>query len=582
MCGIAGGMTKAGFQPQDQTLSRLTAALRHRGPDGEGIHISDKVGLVHTRLAIIDPENGVQPFVADNGVALVANGEIYNDLDIRRDLPECAFRTGSDNESILHLYLRHGLAFTQHLRGMYAVALYDPRNKSLVLARDPFGIKPLYVAETEEGFWFASEPQAFIAADVLTAEVNEQARDELLALQFTAGPETALRGIRRVEPGETLVVRDGRIVDRSRLDPLSKGQFTHAGAVQSFDALWMESVEAHRRSDVPYGVFLSGGVDSAAVMAAMTQLEDRPVIAYTAGFAGGVVHDEREHAAMVATATQADHRAIEISPDEFWAYLPAMAFCMDDPVADYAIVPTYMLAKAAAQDVKVVLTGEGGDEVFAGYGRYRASRRPWPFRKRPWSRHVFPSKGVFRSEPSSWRQALAASESRFEAQPWTRLQKAQALDIVHWLPQDLLTKVDRCLMAHGLEGRVPFLDDHLASFGFNLPDRDKVRGRLGKWTVRQWLSRSLPEAQPFSRKRGFSVPVGQWIEPQAERLAPLVSQQVGVAACCDPAAVEHMFRTLSPQTAFPAWVRLFYALWHQCHIVGISPGGSVFDVLAQR
>ncbi|MBT4740944.1 MAG: asparagine synthetase B, partial [Rhodospirillaceae bacterium] len=141
---------------------------------------------------------------------------------------------------------------------------------------------------------------------------------------------------------------------------------------------------------------------------------------------------------------------------------------------------------------------------------------------------------------------------------------------------------DRCLMAHGLEGRVPFLDDRLADFGFNLPDRDKIRGRLGKWTPRQWLSQALPQAQPFSRKRGFSVPVGQWIEPQAERLAPLVSRQVGVAACCDPEVVEHMFRTLNPQTAFPAWVLLFYALWHQCHIVGIAHGGSVFDVLAQR
>ncbi|MBT4739166.1 MAG: asparagine synthase (glutamine-hydrolyzing), partial [Rhodospirillaceae bacterium] len=405
-------MTKTGFQPQDQTLSKLTAALRHRGPDGEGLHVADKVGLIHTRLAIIDPEHGAQPFVANNSVALVANGEIYNDLDIRRDLVESAFRTGSDNESILHLYLRHGVAFAQHLRGMYAVALYDPRDKSLILARDPFGIKPLYIAEMPDGFWFSSEPQALVTAGVLVPEVNEQARDELLALQFSTGPETAFRGIKRVEPGETLVVRDGRIVDRSRLEPLSKEQFPHSNAVQTFETLWMDSVDAHRRSDVPYGVFLSGGIDSAAVMAAMARLEDRPVIAYTAGFAGGTVHDEREHAAAVANATQADHRAIEISPDVFWSYLPAMASCMDDPVADYAVVPTYMLAKAAAQDVKVVLTGEGGDEVFAGYGRYRASRRPWPFRKRPWSRHVFDRTGVLRQQPSEWRQTLAASESR--------------------------------------------------------------------------------------------------------------------------------------------------------------------------
>ncbi len=575
-------MTKAGFQKGDKVLSEFQAALQHRGPDGEGVHVADRIGLVHTRLAIIDLVNGAQPFVSDEGVALVANGEIYNDLEVRRDFSQREFRTGSDNESILHLYLRHGIEFARRLRGMYAVALYDPRDKSLILARDPFGIKPLYFAETVDGFWFSSEPQAFVAAGVLNPQLNEQARDELLAMQFSAGSETALKGIRQVEPGETLVVRDGRLVSRSRLDPLSEEAVPYSNTVQAFDALWMDSISDHRRSDVPYGVFLSGGVDSAAVMAAMTRLEDRPVIAYTAGFIGGAVHDEREQAAVVAKATKADHRAIEISQEDFWAYLPAMASCMDDPVADYAIVPSYLLAKAAAQDVKVVLTGEGGDEVFAGYGRYRAGRLPWPFRKNPWSRDGVGRTGVLRQRSLGWRQTLNASEAAFKIKPWNRLQKMQALDVAHWLPQDLLTKVDRCLMAHGIEGRVPFLDDRLAAFGFNMLDRDKIRGRLGKWTVRQWLAEALPEAQPFSRKRGFSVPVGQWIEPQADRLAPLVSQQAGVVACCDPEAVEHLFRTIKPQTAFPAWVLLFYALWHQCHIVGIAHGGSVFDVLAQR
>ncbi len=582
MCGIAGGMTKACFQPEDKILLDLQTALRHRGPDGQGLHRSGKVGLVHTRLAIIDPQNGIQPFVSSEGVSLVANGEIYNDLEIRRDLPDSAYVTGSDNESILHLYLRYGTDFAKHLHGMYAVALYDPRDECLILARDPFGIKPLYVAETHDGLWFSSEPHALVAAGVVAPVIYEQARDELFALQFSASPKTAFRGIRRVEPGETLIVREGRIVDRIRLDPLSHDSQTQASRTTTFETLWMDSVTSHRRSDVPYGVFLSGGVDSAAVMAAMARLEDRPVIAYTAGFSGDPVHDEREHAATVTKATGADHRTIEISSDDFWTHLPVIAACMDDPVADYAIVPTYLLAKAAAQEVKVILTGEGGDEVFAGYGRYRASCRPWPFRKAPWSRHVLAGTGVLRQIPTNWRQTLDASEEQAKSEPWTRLQKAQALDIRHWLPQDLLTKVDRCLMAHGLEGRVPFLDRRLASFGFNLTDRDKVTGRLGKQTVRQWLAETLPEAQPFSRKRGFSVPVGPWLEQQGGRLASLVSQQTGVVDCCHPDVVQSLFRSINSKTAFPAWVLLFYALWHQCHILGLDHSGSAFDVLAQN
>ncbi|MDG2242126.1 MAG: asparagine synthase (glutamine-hydrolyzing) [Rhodospirillaceae bacterium] len=582
MCGIAGGMTKAGFRPEDKILLDLQTALRHRGPDGQGLHKSDKVGLVHTRLAIIDPQNGIQPFVSREGVSLVANGEIYNDLDIRRNLPDSAYVTGSDNESILHLYLRYGTGFAKHLHGMYAVALYDPRDESLILARDPFGIKPLYFAETHDGVWFSSEPQALVAAGVIVPVINEQARGELFALQFTASPETAFRGIRRVEPGETLIVRAGRVVDRIWQDPLSHDCQPQVSHTKTFETLWMDSVASHRRSDVPYGVFLSGGVDSAAIMAAMARLEERPVIAYTAGFSGNAVYDEREHAATVANATLADHRTVEISAKDFWTHLPDIAACMDDPVADYAIVPTYLLAKAAAQDVKVVLTGEGGDEIFAGYGRYRASRRPWPFRKAPWSRHVLAGTGALRQAPTEWRNALDSSEDQVETQPWTRLQKAQALDIRHWLPQDLLTKVDRCLMAHGLEGRVPFLDRRFAAFGFSLTDRDKVNGRLGKQIVRQWLAATLPEAQPFSRKRGFSVPVGPWLEQRGDRLGSLVSQQAGVLDCCHPEVVQSLFRSINSKTAFPAWVLLFYALWHQCHILGLDHSGSVFDVLAQN
>lgn len=582
MCGIAGAMTKTGRPPSDQALSAMQEALRHRGPDGEGRFGAGSTAMVHTRLAVIDPDRGIQPFVADDGTALVANGEIYNDLAVRADLADVSYKTGSDNESALHLYRRHGLKFVRHLRGMYALALYDPTEERLVLARDPFGIKPLYLSETPDAFWFASEPQALLAAGVVPRTENEAARDQLLALQFTCGAQTVFKDIVRLEPGETVVIKRGHVVERIGMESISTANQAQQDSLSQFDNLWMDSIDLHRRSDVPYGVFLSGGTDSASVLTAMARLEDRPVIAFTAGFGGTKAHDERDQAARLAEAVGAVHCPMEIGADDFWENLPAIAATLDDPVADYAIVPTYLLAKEAAKDVKVVLTGEGGDEIFGGYGRYRSGRRPWPLRRQPWARHNLALAGVLRDPSNRWRDELRATERKTASRSLTPLQRLQALDISHWLPNDLLTKVDRCLMAHGVEGRVPFLDGPLAAFGFSLSDHDKIKGRLGKQIIRRWLAAHRPEAQPFARKRGFSVPVGEWIVIEGQRLAPLVARQDGVAACCDSEAVARFFRNVTADKAFPAWVLLFYALWHQCHIMGVGTSATVLDVLAEN
>lgn len=585
MCGIAGGMTKSGAPPELSTLRKMQAALKHRGPDGEGHYALNNVGLIHTRLAIVDVDGGAQPLVSENGVALVANGEIYNDIELRKPANGNTYQSASDNESILHAYLSHDLKFTTQLRGMYAAALYDPQRQRLILTRDPFGIKPLYYLETSTTFWFASELQVFAAAGLHQPKEYGLARDQLLALQYTCGGDTIVAGVKRVEPGETLVVQDGKIIERQVTHALSSDQRRKPSSAsdfaRDFDRMWMNAVDIHRRSDVPYGVFLSGGTDSAAVLAAMATLEDRPVVAYTAGFAGATVHDEREQASVVAGAVGADHRRIEVTAEDFWASLPAIAQAMDDPIADYAIVPTYLLAQTAAKDVKVVLTGEGGDEVLAGYGRYRAGRRPWPFRKQPWSRHVLVRAGVVRTQLSDWRGAISETERLTKAQGGSRLQQLQAVDIAHWLPNDLLTKADRCLMAHGVEGRVPFLDRPFAQFAFDLPDSEKIQGRLGKVSLRRWLEKRLPESRPFARKRGFSVPVGEWISQHGDTLSGLVASQPGVAASCDAGAVERLFKAVTPANASAAWILLFYALWHQCHMIGVSSSGSVHDVLAQ-
>lgn len=582
MCGIAGGMMKSGSPPELSILKKMQAALRHRGPDGEGHIVQDATGLVHTRLAIVDVEGGVQPFESDAGVSLVANGEIYNDLELRGEYGDAAYRSKSDNESILHSYLQNDDMFSFDMQGMYAAALYDARTKSLVLARDLFGIKPLYYVEAPGAFWFASEPQVFVAAGLIPPTQHVPARDQLLALQYTCGEDSIFAGVKRVTPGETLVIRNGEVVSRMGISASPSELSSEPSHADDFEAKWLNAVDVHRRSDVPYGVFLSGGTDSAAVLAAMRALEDRPVVAYTVGFSGSTVHDERAQAATVAEAVGADHRCIEVTAKDFWQTLPTIAQTMDDPVADYAVVPTYLLAQTAAKDVKVVLTGEGGDEILGGYGRYRAGRRPWPFRKRPWSRHALAGTGVLRDPGERWRARLFRTEQEAGSRPWSRLQKLQAVDIAHWLPNDLLMKVDRCLMAHGVEGRVPFLDDHFSAYAFGLPDTDKIRGRLGKMSLRRWLNKVLPESQPFARKRGFSVPVGAWMSEKAEDLAPLVSVQAGIGECCEPEAVARLFKSHSPQNAFAAWVLLFYALWHQCHIVGVDCSGSVREVLSHR
>ncbi len=629
MCGIAGIMNRSGAAPDDAVLQALSAALAHRGPDGRRRTISVATVLAHTRLAIIDLETGDQPLFASQNTgkeeagtggtrtgtkqeagtglggagvspgtprartgtekaALIANGEIYNYVELKLDMGRVDFRTGSDCEPPLHLYLRHGLDFARHLRGMYAIAIYDPAEDSLILARDPFGIKPLYYAETAAGLAFASEPQALFRAGLVKPVLRPEARNELLQLQFTTGSGTVFEGVHRLLPGETAQVRGGRITDRLSRKALPDGgpiEVSQSAALRRLDEVLSDSVNIHQRSDVPYGMFLSGGIDSSALLAMMSRLNEQPVRAFTAGFSGTDVADERRHARAVAEAAGAEHTEVEFSEADFWALLPQIATVMDDPAADYAALPTYKLAAAAKEaGLKVVLTGEGGDEMFGGYGRYRRVRRARLLGGRPMrERGVFDGLGVLRDEAAGWRDGFAKSEEEAARGGRTKLQAAQAADCADWLPHDLLAKLDRCLMAHGVEGRVPFLDLKVADFALRLPDRLKVRRGQGKWLLRKWLQTALPAARPFARKRGFTVPVGEWIGGRGRELGPLVASQPGIKEICLPHAVEDLFGAAGPGAARragqAAWVLLFYALWHRRHIEGVEEQGGVFDVL---
>ena len=589
MCGIAGIMSIDGAPPESSILDRLSELLAHRGPDGNGQHLSGDVGMVHTRLAIIDLETGDQPIYVSDAeqsakAALVANGEIYNYIELKRELAQTPFSTGSDCELPLHLYLSHGRDFAKYLRGMYAIAIHDIKAKQLILSRDPFGIKPLYYCETEAGFIFASEAQAILRSGLVTAKLNGARRDELMQLQFTTGAQTAFQGIYRMRPGETLVVQGGKIVSRSCQKALPNAELKHideSEALANLDAALMDSVGVHQRSDVPYGMFFSGGIDSSVLLAMMSRLNERPVKALTAGFSGTSAHDERSHARSVAAAVGAVHIEVEFSEEDFYALLPKIASAVDDPTADYAILPTYKLAACArAEGLKVVLCGEGGDELFGGYGRYRQAMRPWPFAKSMRRKGIFDGLDVLRENSIHWRDGFAASEKAALAPGRNALQVAQAIDCSDWLPADLLTKLDRCLMAHGVEGRVPFLDPTVAQAAYLLPDHLKVSQGKGKWLLRNWLQINLPVAYPLEAKRGFTVPVGEWIARRAGKLGQLIAVQPGIREICRPGTVESLFSSTGKRQGKAQWTLLFYALWHQAHILGQSSQGDVFDALS--
>jgi len=583
MCGITGIMTASGAPPDRAAILSMQQSLIHRGPDGDGLHFTDSVGMAQRRLAIIDLETGDQPFRLDDGVTLIANAEIYNYVELRQEFANVSFTSKSDCEVALHLYGRDGDGFANRLRGMYALAIHDPGERRLLLARDPFGIKQLYYTEGSFGFAFASEPQALIASGIVAAGVRSEAAMELLQLQFTTGRETIFPGIYRVLPGETLIVESGRIARRLRRLALPEGppeEVDEATALARLEAALMDSVEIHQRSDVPYGMFLSGGIDSSAVIALMAKLNDHPVRAFTVGFSDTGAVDERDHARAVAAAVGAEHIEVDFTEQDFWNTLPQIARVMDDPVADYAELPTYKLASVAGRDLKVILCGEGGDELFGGYGRYRSMMRPWWRYKRAMrSRGALEGLGIARMETRDWRKGVAASESVAGVMGRTPLQIAQATDCADWLAHDLLIKLDRCLMAHGVEGRTPMLDSAVAEAVFCLPDRLKVRGRVGKWILRKWLDGVLPAAKPFSPKRGFTVPVGEWLIRKGATLGPLVARQAGVADLCRPDAVEKIFVSNRRRAGFAAWVLLFYALWHRYHVEGVRGDGDIFDLL---
>jgi len=587
MCGIAGILGVTDPEAAEREVRAMIERIAHRGPNGIRVESGPGWCVAHARLSIIDLEGGWQPLHAA-GSTIIGNGEIYNYVELTEEFQlKDRLATGSDFEPLLHIYAQEGEKAFERLRGMYAFCLIGGDGRTW-LVRDGFGIKPLYVQQENDGVRFASEIRA-----LRPGRDRPIATQDLPTLGYVLLDPRA--HVRAIKPGEVAEVVDGFASLRPGLgypDMRVGGLPHHArshnelpiqppetrddeAALRRLDQVLEDSVKVHQRSDVPYGLFLSGGIDSSAIATLMSRLNERPVTAFTCGFDVPEARDERGAAEQVAKALNLDWRETTFGEEDFWRIAPQVAWALDDPTADYACLPTYKLAEAAKGTLTVVLSGEGGDELFGGYGRYRRALRPKWLGGRPAEPQVDAPFSVNDAEFRllRWHQAIEQPPGL------TPLQRAQYADIVTWLPNDLLLKLDRMLMAHGLEGRTPFLDKEVAAFAFNLPDRMKVRGKFGKYILRKWLERHCPAAEPWAKKKGFTVPVAAWIAPRAGDLGPRIAATKAVAEVCDVDAVRAVFT--DPAQAHNRWPLMFFALWSLIHLEGAEPNAALRTLLGE-
>ena len=562
MCGIAGVlMLDSSRAPSPEGLERMARTILHRGPDAGGIRISGPAGLAHRRLSIIDLTTGGQPMSsADGTVWVVFNGEIYNYPELRGEMEAAghSFRTRSDTEVLVELFRKEGAATFRKLNGMFACAFWDETNRALTLVRDRWGKKPLYYANGSGELRFGSEIKALLSYGDFDRRVHPGALHEYLSQSYISGPQTIFEGIERLLPGHYLVAEDGAVHVRPYYElefgpdaaPMAEEPFLErlAGVLRG-------AVKRRLMSDVPLGAFLSGGLDSSVVVALMASSSDRPVRTFSIGFEEQG-YSELEDARAVAQHLGTDHAEIMVRPSAF-EILPDLVWHCDEPFGDSSAVPTYYVSRAAREHVTVALAGDGGDEVFAGYTRYRIAqeREPWrrvprwlgagvagglsrvlPFTTPGWNtlatiatlsdRGSIAGMGIFPYirdvlYSREWGRRAAAHDpfARVEAilEPVRGLDvvsQLQYLDMHHYLPGDILTKVDRMSMAVSLEVRAPLLDYEVVELMARAPLSYKLRGNVSKVALRRLAERWVPKSTIAKRKQGFALPQGRWFQGQ--------------------------------------------------------------------
>src|SRR5215210_6991779 len=611
MCGICGIATTRGSVDRDR-LAAMSNTLVHRGPDSDGAFVDGGVGLAARRLAIIDLDGGDQPIANEDGTCMVVqNGEIYNHVELRRALERTGhrFRTDhSDTEMLVHAYEQWGVRFAERLRGMFAIAIWDARRQRLVLARDPFGIKPLYYRDVGGELSFASELDA-----LPKGEIDLDALEAFLAFNSIPAPLSIFREIRKLPPGHVLTWEHGRVdLERyARPGPLApRHGEDEAELADECRARLRDSVRAHLVSDVPVGVLLSGGVDSGALAALAAQESSEPVRTFSIGFEERSF-DELAGARAVAARYGTRHRELVVRPDAA-LLLPALADAFDEPFADSSALPTYLVSELAASDVKVALSGEGGDELFGGYYTYAAdllaervgglarlarplverlptssSRASFDYKAKRFVRaaHLAPLerhhgwKEIFSADA---RVDLTGRDSAYdpvdilraryaETEGADELARLQDVDLGIYLVDDLLVKTDRASMAHSLEARVPYLDTVVTNLALALPTRHKIRGLSKKVLLRKAAAPLLPREIVHGKKRGFSIPAAAWLRGDLEPFAreTLSGDTLRRQGFFRPEAVARLLdlhvsgrEDLSRQL----WGLLAFTLWHERHV----------------
>ena len=563
MCGIVGLVRNDGKPVDRDLLARMNDAIRHRGPDDDGFYLNGPVGLGMRRLAIIDLKSGQQPIHNQDGTTwIVFNGEIYNYLELRQQLEKLGhtFYTNSDTEAIVHAYDQYGSDCPKYLRGMFAFAIWDERTQELFLTRDRVGKKPVLYAEVNGQLVFGSEFTALLQHPDISREIQPEAIDAYLSFMCVPAPLTAYRSIRKLEPGHWLRWRKGEITIERYWQPdfSQKLNISEGEAGERAIEILRDSVKVRLMSEVPLGAFLSGGIDSSAVVALMAQESSEKVKTFSIGFEEQDF-SELHHARRVAEWVGADHHEFIVRPDAI-EILPLLVEHYGEPYADSSAVPTYYVARETRKHVTVALNGDGGDESFAGYERYAAMQLAENYRKVPeFVRKsvnvgvgLIPTSELSRSRLRSGKRFLEAASlpkvdrylrwvSIFDAaaksslysdafksettsgyaksllEPWfvrangSGFVDASLLtDLMTYLPNDLLVKVDIATMAVSLEARSPFLDHHVIEFAASLPEKFKLRGLTTKYLLKKVLRKLLPSENLDRRKMGFGVPIGHW------------------------------------------------------------------------
>ena len=571
MCGIAGFVesptARSPFGPDEShaRIHRMCDVIRHRGPDDEGVFVDEGVALGMRRLSIIDLSTGHQPIHnEDRTVWIVFNGEIYNFRELRAELEAAGHRfyTSTDTEVIVHAYERWGTTAIARLRGMFGLAIWDLRSKSLLVARDRIGIKPLYYAEANGRLYFGSELKSLLEAPELPRDLDLDALDHYLSFLYTPRDRSIFTSVRKLPPGHLLTWQNGKVrVERYYQLPAGETYSgSEADAVGDLRAVLCDAVRSHLISDVPLGAFLSGGIDSSLVVGLMTQTSGARVKTFSIGF-DEPAFDELEHARRVARHFGTDHHEFVVKPDGV-GILDALISHFDEPFADSSAIPTWYVSEMARKHVTVVLSGDGGDELFGGYDRYvphprvvafdryspralrnvaaiAAARLPHGVRGKNFLRHVgrddqgryldsirffstdekpsLLSRDVLRqlsaTDPES---RLASHFERYAQLPWPS--QMMRFDAETYLPEDVLTKVDRMSMAHSIESRVPLLDNEVIEFASSLPASMKIKGGRRKHVLKEVAATLLPAEILDRRKQGFGVPLGTWFRGNLREL----------------------------------------------------------------